>query len=88
MHLAGCEDAFIATVAYGLEGIQQASGLAQFLAEEVDGSLISTVGIVEHGKEAEVSTMSAGAARVVGWTGSCGAVAGSVCAFHGIESEV
>ena len=44
--------------------------------------------VVEHGEEAEVTTMSAGAARVVRWTGSCGAVDGSVCAFHGIESEV
>ena len=43
--------------------------------------------VVEHGEEAEVTTMSAGAARVVRWTGSCGAVDGSVCAFHGIESE-
>ena len=54
----------------------------------MDGTFVGQMRVVEHGKEAEVSTMSAGAARVVGWTGSCGAVAGSVCAFHGIESEV
>ncbi len=47
LHLAGCEDAFIATVAYGLEGIQQASGFFQFLAEEVYGTLVAAVGIVE-----------------------------------------
>ena len=35
------------TVAYTFEGIEEATGEAQFLTEEVDGSLVAAVGIVE-----------------------------------------
>ena len=49
----------------------------------MDGSLVRQMRVVEHGKETEVTTMATGAARGVWWTGSCGAVDGSVCAFHG-----
>ena len=60
----------VLSVAYTFEGIQQASGFFQFLAEEVHGTLVAAVGVVEEGQAAEVTTMSAGAAGGVGWTGS------------------
>jgi hypothetical protein len=47
LHLSGCEDAFVAFVAHVLQDLQQAAGLADFLAEEVYGTLVATVGIVE-----------------------------------------
>ena len=54
------------TVAYSFEGIEEATGEGQLLAEEVDGSLVRQVRVVEHGEEAEVTTMATGAARGVG----------------------
>jgi hypothetical protein len=45
--LSGCEDAFIASVTEVQKGIIQASGVSDFLAEEVYGTLVATVGIVE-----------------------------------------
>lgn len=54
------------TVAYTFEGIEETTGEVQLLAEEVDGSLVRQVRVVEHGEEAEVTTMATGAARGVG----------------------
>ena len=45
--LPWCEDSLVFTVAYTFEGIEEATGEAQFLTEEVDGSLVAAVGIVE-----------------------------------------
>ena len=46
LHLSWCEDAFIASVAEVGEGLEQASGFFQFLAEEVYGTLVAMVGVV------------------------------------------
>ena len=54
------------TVAHTFEGIEESSGEAQFLAEEVDGTLVGQMRVVEHGKVAEMSTMARGTARGVG----------------------
>ena len=47
LHLSWCEDAFIASVTEVQKGIIQASGVSDFLAEEVYGTLVATVGVVE-----------------------------------------
>ena len=60
LHLSGCEDAFVASVADVLQGLEQAPGLAEFLAEEADGTLVAAVGVVEHGQAAEVAHVAAG----------------------------
>ena len=46
LHLSGCKDALVAFVAYVLQGLQEASCLAEFLAEEMYGSLVAVVGVV------------------------------------------
>ena len=48
------------TIAYTFEGTEESSGEAQFLAEEVDGTLVGQMRVVEHGKVAEMSTMARG----------------------------
>ena len=63
----------VLSVAYTFEGIEEATGEAQFLAEEVDGSLVAAVGVVEHGQAAEVAHVSACAAGIV-W-----------CGFHSVR---
>ena len=40
LHLAGCEDTFIATVTYGFEGIEEAMGFSDFLAEGLEGGFV------------------------------------------------
>lgn len=40
LHHAWCEDAFIATVACGLEGFEKAAGFSQFLAEGLEGGFV------------------------------------------------
>ena len=47
LHLPWGEHSLVFTVAYTFEGIEEATGEAQFLTEEVDGSLVAAVGIVE-----------------------------------------
>jgi hypothetical protein len=63
LHLARCEGAFIAMVAEVGEGLEQASGLSDFLAEEVYGTLVAAVRVVEHGQAAEVALSAPWGAR-------------------------
>ena len=58
LHLPWCQHSLILSIPYGFEGIEEASGLAQFLAEEVDGSLVRQMRVVEHGKAAEVVSVN------------------------------
>ena len=58
LHLSWCEDAFVATVAEVGEGLQQASGVSYFLAEEVYGTLVAMVGVIEQGQAAEVALLA------------------------------
>ena len=74
--MSGGEDALVLPVADGFEGFGEAAGEFEFLAEEVDGALIAAVGVVEEGQEAELSTMAAGATRVVGLAFCVGVVHG------------
>lgn len=72
LHLAGCKDALVAFVTHVLQGLKEASCLAEFLAEEVYGTLVAVVGVVEEGQAAEAAHVAAGSAGIV-WG-----------AFHGI----
>ena len=59
------------------EGLEKATGFFQFLAEEVDGTLVAMVGVVEHGQAAE-------AALPAPW-GARGAMGGVGCGFHSLR---
>ena len=54
LHLPWCEHSLVLSVTHSFEGLEEAAGEAQFLAEEVDGSLVRQMRIVEQGKAAEV----------------------------------
>ena len=43
--LAFVQDALAVLVAHVLQGLEEAAGLAEFLAEEVDGTLVAMVGV-------------------------------------------
>jgi hypothetical protein len=77
LHLAGCEDAFVASVAEVGEGLEQATGFSDFLAEEVYGTLVAMVGVLEHGQAAEVALLAPWGAR--------GAMGGVGCGFHSLR---
>ena len=76
----GGEDAFVAMVAEVGEGLEQASGFFQFLAEEVHGTLVAMVGVVEHGQAAEVALLAP-------W-GTRAAMGGVGCGFHSLRCSL
>ena len=49
LHLPWGQHSFVFTITHTFEGIEEATGEVQFLAEEVDGTRVATVGIVEEG---------------------------------------
>ena len=57
----------VLSVTHGFEGIEEAAGEAQFLAEEVYGTLVATVGVVEQGQAAEVALSVPWGARGIVW---------------------
>jgi hypothetical protein len=68
------QHALVVLVAYILQGLEKASGLADFLAEEVYGTLVAMVGIVEQGQAAELALASSHAPRGINWF---------MCVLHG-----